>query len=1359
MAMACLWANGQCLDLKSDNLELNYWNHVLAPLCDHENYLIDRLNKEVDSSLGNDFILGATNNDQTAFKSLLSKNKNPSNINGTNGFNTSIGNYTKKNLDQFKLGYLDGLSYTRWNDFLYDIGDGSFADHSKYSNSLGQYFKYQDFQEFSKTLTVDQCYDKFFKKFTPWMEFFHKPLLSKKKKPSAMSINFLGYLKSDEQNLQNPLYTISRGPNGNLMGFKGPYTIDGRQLYVGKNIDENGLIIDDQPYYFFGMAPFKTNFYKGKTNVYSKSIFNGKSWDWQCESLLNDTNFLNNDGDNKYFQCNNNQKDLNDFLINGNHFNKKTVNIMGYVAQPIEKKNYPYNFTNINYKSFNNIHTQWGPVIMNFVDFLWGSRPFSGELLAKEINVMGIMINIKNFIEVESQNFVNQFNQQVEFLSWTLDGTSYGKLHTPVLDRTFHNHQGDFVVSSFFNFFHIFSNIKYPFLSPKQIIGLSDSLPSKNLKPIFIGFNNTNFLWLKTGSNQNPMDYTTRVPNGTLWNGHMMSFHQSKSLIFPITEDFFTIYGRTTQQLGASDGYKKNIYDDGIFDYWLKSNNFNDFLGLENVNRMSSLKDFNSYRILSYILKGVSNRNLSEVNTDGKIDHRSSDQNTRTTSVRILLDYFKENFDFLNKNQEFHYNNKDVYILKNLFNQSQEHLNETMRSIENTTYDVTEGIHGVNFFETILLNVKILENQRFTSINNNSLLNQTTFVPTIHLKPQGKLLWNATELNNDGSFLGCTNDQCFFLNYNGLPIKQSQEKPWNLYKANQFNGTDFSFFQWGVTNQWLFHANNNSYKCIFVFVDGLQYIKKSLGLMCSNKISNEMAFIYDMETKFIYYPSTTKSPYGVVNTYGGDKIHIHSDSQRGFSEVFFHQYPQGYFTSVPSETIFVQDLSNTTIEIFNDMIGWNQEHWIFWDGPLEFNKKPNDDFFWSSSIIGDGSSGLVKICNWDANKNQWCVDGDLESLLIYYNQNYENIPVNINQLNPVNSSLGHWLLSNKNFVKVNKFFKFLRPKITQGYTFDYLWGSLLSCNLIIDNWFEEGKSLWPLANYCSDGNQLKFIELMGYPQWDPIEKSMKKSTTQWFFCLGKLPCRVTYEKIICDGIHCFHGNVLMNNNWIDKLNDPQLINILKKQLNLNINFLVAFHPNHQYYFSAINYSLEGLLTIPYELAIVQAYKNQQLYWNLGFTLFNGLGPLITWFVFYKWINSQKKTCYKYFFLFHGLWLIPYGTALVRDVFLVVSDDFNLGNKYIYDKKNYTNFYISMGVHGLFLFTHGLTVFLFSWKKFFKKFINLIPWINNPLSLGEYPKKIQNHYLLGINGVFALAYGLFIFNNPLLPSSFGEFIVQ
>ena len=1268
--------SNQWVSSKTDNAEDYFLDIMVGELCRNENKLLDDFIAQY-PQYNNGFSVGFTYDYNFYNKpSLLADIINPT----SEAMNTSWFNYTKVNNGGNSINYALNNNLSLSNN---------------YSETFVKYFQNQNFQVFNKTNTLDQCYNKYFKDFLLWVKYFNPIAERNTQNPVKNFINVVSYLGYDNTNfdINNNLYWITRGPNGNLMGVRGPYKVGGKFLYIGKYIDENGLIIDDNLVYFSQIPSLRLNYYKPKTINYNNFFYNKDPISWKCKSTLDDNNFFNATKSNKFFLCEENLQNLNSLLINGNNINKKTWNILGYVAEKIEDKNYFYNYTNKNYQSLNNI--QWN-VLDSFVNI--------------EQQQPGYIWNINNFKNNKFNPMANQFNHRVMFLSWTMDLTlknifvgidqslfrdsmtdfvKYMQLfksyHTsylmPILSSILKDSLDQiFVITSYLDNIVmklLLSNVKFGALDTPIINGMTfinndplDQIDS-DLKNFFMGFNGTNFLWLKQNYKmvQNKtMDLITRIPNGTLWDSYLTgAMINNSTVLFPQTKEFFNLYGIA------------NIYNGSMF------------------------KDLN-------LLQSVYNESF-----------------VHTTYVKNIMNDFS-----------------------------------------NGIYDVNEAVYGINFFNFQMQKINFLETNKFTNLNNNSFLNQTTFTPFIPLKNlDNQRLFNITELDKDLNLMGC-NTSCFFLDFNGFPIKTSIKNPKTITSLNNFNGTDFLSFNWPIGTKYIF--NNLNEKCFCQLFKINHNPSNNLCLICYSDDINlfiSIKFIYDIEEKKIYYPYTEVNDYWIFYKFNQDKIYINKQSKIGFSTIFHQRYPMNYFSFIDPWSINIFDLNDKNITSINQgFIYYPQDHWIVLENTFNIKKILDSitikDLWQIPAVVGNGTSGLVKICQKNDLERLLCADGDLESGIIYYSQNYNNLPIALDELSVTSITLGKWILDGRNNGISNNLFKFERTAIPLSYYNEDVPGLLITCQLIIDNWFNNIKISYALGNYCFDNTQKwQIVELLLYPQWDISTKKYLPLTSSWFLCLGnENNCILTSKNnIICDAIHCFEDGILLNNNYIDRLNDGILINILKNKYQLNIAYLLAIHPKHKYFLpSLINFSMDGLLTIPYELNAIVAYINRHPYFFYTTMGYQVAGTFFLWSLL-QCINIDRKKIFNNTFYFHSFLLLSYLTWIIHNIILINSDAFKLDPAiYIYDTKSFKDFYILTGIHGAFLFFH-LLFYLVVWINTCFEKLCFCPCLNKRVEQNNranshkkikivntrhsLPIKKNNILLLG-NAAFFIGYNLFLY---------------
>jgi hypothetical protein len=1259
--LALVWlmgsSNHQWVPWTSEDPEEYFLDAMVGPLCRHENQMIQKFSQENPNFNRTNFSVGWTYDNKCYYKpSLLSPIMEP---NGP-GYNIDLTNYTKVGQYGINMTFTPQL----------------FNADTLYKNSFGIYMDNQAFEFFSVTNDLQQCYDKYFKKFQTWANYFNGNTNFNEDKPTKNFLNFLSYLTNDnmEFNERNNLYWITRGPDGNLMGVRGPYTIDNRPVYVGKYIDENGLIVDDNPYYFSQIPSLRMNFYKPKVINYGNFFYNKEPMRWKCTATLNDTNFLNSTKSNKFFLCKESIQNLNDIFINGNNINKKTWNILAYGAEKIEDKNYFYNYTNNHYKTFAN-----GTI--NMMDFI----------IDLTSTITGIVFNWNNFSIRNKNPVANKFNHRVQLLSWTMDLTTQSPLESvgdirleeiiirPIFQSVYANEKGDNygIFSTYFPIFSALINVKYGHLSPQITNGMTFIEPNllerqdNNLKTFFMGFNGTNYLWLQGGTSNSPdfHDWSTRIANGTQWDSYLTGGSvDNYDIIFGQTTKFFNLYGR------------KNIYNGSLL-------------------------------------------------RDRDIFNSRSNKNINLTALRMEA-------------------------------QSEEPLPKP-------TYDVNEAIYSINFFNFQMPRINFLESNKFTYLNNNSFLNQTTVTPVLHLynKKNSKPMFTIMELDKNFNLMGC-NSVCFFLDFNGFPLQKSTKKPESMVVTNNFNGTTFLSFHWSVGDGFIWRNLNQQIPCQLLMIKSTDDVEKNLSLVCyEDEVNplNSVKFIYNMDQKIIYYPYEIDNDYWVFNKINGDKIYIHRESKIGFSTIFHQRYPANYFSITQPWFLNVFDLNDNNItSSVEQFITFQEDHNIVLNTIFEIKKNFDEitmDNLWKiGAVVGNGNNGLVKICQENDKKQMLCVDGDLYSGIIYYSQNYNNNPVFLDQLSTKIIQLGQWILKTRNFSPENQWFQWERTAVPLFYYNEDVADLLINCRLLIDNWFSNIKVSYALGNYCySDNKQWQTLELLLYPQWDRINKTWKPQVSRWFLCLGsKNQCRLTTATTInCDSVHCFDDGILLNNNYIDRLNDNTLINILNNKYQLNIAYLIALHPQYKYFLpTLINFSLEGLLTVPYQLSHVNNYIQRDVYFFYTVMGYQALGTIFLWSLL-RCISVDREKFFRNTFFCHFLLLLGYWTWIINNLVLIGSQDFNLDPAiYLYEKESFHNFYILTGIHGGFFLFHLWFFFIISIDSWFNKIFScacLVKQIKGDKGGQQYIikkthsiKNKKNNILLWGNGSFFLAYNLFLY---------------
>jgi hypothetical protein len=1194
----------------------HYLLHNIGGKLLYNNHLIEILRSRY-SSLQSNFTITYLFNEFIEKTCLLDENYMESNAEflGLNDVNWSY--------DYNKLSTLRDFKYLP--DYIYycELQERALTDISlsnkksfKFTNTeIRKIFFKKNFQYFKSIDDINSGYNYLFDKYN----YFFKGATNNQLQTLG---DFISKNKNEFTEEKSLYDYIVRGPNGNLMGlksYKNHLVKSFRSNFLmGRYLDKTGTIIDNGLEYFYNKISLNYNLYKHNNitfqggyhnknvNNLKDNIYNNNTLNFDCNSLINSNSFLKYDKNNFFFECSNNYN-LPKILVNGNDYGFQILNIIGFISDNISK-------LNLNYEKSSDKYGPWEEISMDVFDYVTNT----------------------------------QYNFPIK---WYRSGKILFK------ETIYNDNNPPFPEPNSLRFNGIYFNIK------------NFSIGKNMVKSLAVNYKVTFFSWvINFELNQNDFDDTFKgypylkktFPFETQYKGEKYKNDYSVFSCSPYNNSW---------ELGKNEPNLKFIY----YSQKLNSEIIND-----NINGYFSLGD-NNYN--------GKNDGLNEITMVFPInqtfpwftDNNGNYSNTFETIMRIprakLWDsiILQTNLDdkkiIIPQSKDF----QNLYFKRN-YNINNFEKNNTEEKIQN---EYNEQIYSINFFSMGFVRKSFQFNELFTNIVDNDMFFKNNYGYPIEIYNDGnETFYDKLEIlkNDTRSFvMGCNSnlDLCFNLDLNGFPLNILSIKPQSVVVKNE----NLSKFNWNVKNQWSFIQENIKYLCslytISYFLGNVP--KQNLSLICfKDYLENvdDILFIYEIKEKNMFYPAIEKKNNYIIKLINNDVIYINKETFKGFSSVYHRKYHKSFFDLYDPNKITIQSIKNNTgFKNNKDFINYKYPHEVFLKNNFFMGKYYNEEVFSLSSIIGHGINGSHRLCTFNDKNKEFCLEGDISSSIVYYTQFNNNPLLPINNFSPLKSvNFDNWIgkILPGIFAGKQENINYKISNQTAGINYkinidDYD----IICNLIIDKPFDTKENIvFPLGTYCKEKTiNLKFIELLLFPIFNIDNNQWEKNPSTWFLCEGSMgndKCSFNLlngNEISCNSKECLY----INNNYIDRLNDPSLIELINTKYNLNVKELVSLHPRKYYFFPyLIESSFNRIVNVDYVLNWLKNYKSWLTYIMMASSGEIAL-ILILYFIYNSGIDKRGinsgRCCFKYFL--YSYFFVNYSKImrLSQDIIVLLDEDF------------------------------------------------------------------------------------------------------
>jgi hypothetical protein len=622
-------------------------------------------------------------------------------------------------------------------------------------------------------------------------------------------------------------------------------------------------------------------------------------------------------------------------------------------------------------------------------------------------------------------------------------------------------------------------------------------------------------------------------------------------------------------------------------------------------------------------------------------------------------------------------------------------------ALHNSTYDVNYRFHSINFLPTFLQSNGPQDKSLWMDTNHRH--NQSAFFYSIFLRNNGTghNLWRHTLVAENFTMVGC-DDQCFTLDFQGFP-KKSMAMTIHDFNNSLYNGS-FNNYQWN-TQKLLISQEDQDYPC------GL-YRQKTMDpsgfLICFNGSLNDFngwRWMFNLDKNFMILPPKNNGSHWDIALINGDVIKISQKSFIGFSGIYNKKYPKTMF-KYQNYSMELEDFFNNTFNFNGGAINFYYPHEILLDSQLKTSGKGFNNSY-DLKILFNNHAQIYQLCYPDSTANYLCFDGDWQGSMMYYNWPSNNNFNYLKQYKPQETTLKKWL----NGTAINgTHYAFNRTSTYLQVEYDDF-----SCEIMIDSRLKK-KLILPIAHHCTmKKTSSEFIELLMYPRWDFHQQQWISQTQQYFLCRGFGGiCDFSLlngTKITCDDHQCWSNGHSLNNNFLDRLLDAQLMNTVKKYVNDTLYF-IGLHPKKTYFLpSLINFSLAGIIKESLTLEDFVYWKTYQtpllvtdILWAIG-SLMGG------WFLKKYWNFSWNKWRKPAFIIHSGLTLVPnfIGFIAIANVYYGADGSKINQEDYIYyDGNNFNTMAIFMGNFWILMALEALTTATIVSSTLFKMYF-CFPW--------------------------------------------------